>query len=74
MREDQMTPEQRREDRRRKNPMIHQFEGELRARLDLSEADFRRVGRDRWRSILEQLASRFAVRTQHGRSSGGERA
>lgn len=64
MREDQMTPEQRREDRRRKNPMIHQFEGELRARLDLSEADFRRVGRDRWRSILEQLANRFADRTR----------
>ncbi len=59
-----MTPEQRWEERRRKDPLIHQFEGELREKLGLPEADFHRVRHDRWRSILEQLADRFADRTR----------
>ena len=47
MREDQMTPEERRILRRRKAPAIHRWEQELRAQLDLAPERFRRV---RWRS------------------------
>lgn len=59
-----MTPEERREERRRKDPMIHRFERELRERLDLPEADFHRVRHDRWRTVLAGLADRFADRTR----------
>lgn len=59
-----MTPEERRKERRRKDPMIHRFERELRERLDLPEADFHRVRHDRWQTVLEGLADRFADRTR----------
>lgn len=64
MREDQMTPEERRILRRRKAPAIHRWEQELRAQLDLAPERFRRVRWDRWRGIYQAICQRFANRTQ----------
>ncbi len=64
MREDQMTPEERRILQRRKAPAIHRWEQELRAQLDLAPERFRRVRWDRWRGIYQAICQRFANRTQ----------
>lgn len=64
MREDQMTPEERRILRRRKAPAIHRWEQELRAQLDLAPERFRRVRWDRWRGIYQAICQRFVNRTQ----------
>ena len=68
MREDRMTPEERRALGRRKNPMLHQLEEQLRGSLGLSAEAFHRVRFDRWEAIYEQIADRFADRTRSRRN------
>ena len=63
-----MTPEERRALGRRKNPMLHQLEEQLRGSLGLSAEAFHRVRFDRWEAIYEQIADRFADRTRSRRN------
>jgi len=59
-----MTPDERRAYRRKKDPAIHRWEAELRARLELPPERFARVRWDRWKSVYQRIAQRFADKTK----------